>query len=70
MSMEDRGVMLQTQKGQQTWQWKNFSSFKETVSFFLLYFDGRSFFMVPKDAFKDITEIQAARQLLRDKIGK
>ncbi len=70
MSMEEEGVRLQTQKGQQIWRWDDFSNFKETVTFFLLYFDGRSFFMVPKDAFKDITDIQAARQLFRDKIGK
>jgi hypothetical protein len=70
LNMEEQGITLVTQKGRQSWQWKNFSGFKETIHFFLLYFDKRSFFMVPKDAFKDITEIQAARQLFRDRIGK
>jgi YcxB-like protein len=70
LSMEEKGVMLQTHKGSQAWPWNAFSEFKETANFFLLYFNRRSFFMVPKDAFKDITEIQAARQLLRDKIMK
>ncbi|MBS1917643.1 MAG: YcxB family protein [Bacteroidetes bacterium] len=69
MSFEESGVVLQTHKGSQKWSWKDFSEFKETMYFFLLYFDGRSFFMVPKDAFKDITEIQQARELLREKIG-
>ena len=52
MSFEDGGVLLQTHKGMQKWAWQEFSEFKETMNFFLLYFDGRSFFMVPKDAFK------------------
>lgn len=70
LDMDQSGVLLQTEKGQQHWPWNTFSSFKETLYFFHLYFDNRSFFLVPKDAFKDITEIQEARQLLRDKIGK
>jgi len=70
MSFEDRGVTLKTDRGEKLWDWKTFSGFKETLHFFHLYFDPRSFFLVPKDSFKDITEIQEARQLLRDKIGK
>ena len=70
MSFEDRGVTLKPNRGEKLWDWKTFSGFKETVYFFHLYFDPRSFFLVPKDSFKDITEIQEARQLLRDKIGK
>lgn len=70
MSFEERGVFLKTERGEKLWDWKTFSGFKETLYFFHLYFDPRSFFLVPKDSFKDITEIQEARQLLRDKIGK
>ena len=70
LSMEEKGVLLQTGRGQQSWSWQDFSHYRETIHFFLLYFNGRSFFMVPKDAFKDITEIQEARQMLREKIGR
>jgi len=70
MDLSDRGVWLQTERGEQLWQWKDFSGFKETLYFFHLYFDPRSFFLVPKDSFKDIVEIQEARKLLKDKIGK
>jgi len=70
LSMEERGVLLETQKGTQIWQWNEFSEYKETIHFFILYFNRRSFFMVPKDAFKDIAEIQIARQLLRTRITK
>jgi len=70
MSFEEQGVILKTDRGEKLWDWKTFSGFKETLYFFHLYFDPRSFFMVPKDSFKDITEIQEARQMLREKIGK
>jgi hypothetical protein len=70
LSLEDRGVLLETRKGSQLWEWERFSGFKETVYFFHLYFNARAFFMIPKDSFKDITEIQAARQLLKDRIRK
>ncbi|MHA4807934.1 YcxB family protein [Flavitalea flava] len=67
---EDQGILLETQKGQQLWPWGKFSAFKETLYFFHVYFDARSFFMIPKDAFSGITEIQAARKLLKEKIRK
>lgn len=70
LELGDQGVLLETKKGRQLWQWENFSGFKETLYFFHLYFDARSFFMIPKDSFKDITEIQAARQLLKQRIKK
>jgi len=70
LSLEDQGVLLETRKGKQLWRWENFSGFKESAYFFHLYFDARSFFMIPKDAFKDITDIQAARKLLKERIRK
>jgi len=70
MSFEENQVVLQTERGAKGWPWKNFSHFVESPYFFHLYFDARSFFLVPKDSFQDITEIQVARQLLRSKIVK
>jgi hypothetical protein len=70
LTVEDRGLLLETKKGRQLWEWEDFSSFKETLYFFHVYFDTRSFFMIPKDSFKDITEMQAARQLFKDRIRK
>ncbi|HLY71537.1 MAG TPA: YcxB family protein [Puia sp.] len=68
LSMDNDGILLETERGNQLWQWNRFSEFKETVNFFLLYFNARSFFMVPKDSFKDLTELQAARSMLRENI--
>ncbi|HEX9509139.1 MAG TPA: YcxB family protein [Puia sp.] len=70
LSLEDQGILLETKKGQQLWEWRDFSGFKETAYFFHVYFDARSFFLIPKDSFKDITEIQAARKLLKERIRK
>jgi hypothetical protein len=68
LSLENRGMLLETQRGSQLWAWEDFSGFKETIYFFHVYFNPRSFFMIPKDSFKDITEIQEARQLLKEHI--
>jgi hypothetical protein len=70
LTLEDRGILLETRKGSQLWEWEDFSGFKETIYFFHVYFNARSFFMIPKDSFKDITEIQAARKLLKERIKK
>jgi hypothetical protein len=70
MHFEDENVVLETAKGSKGWPWKKFSYFVESPYFFHLYFDARSFFLVPKDSFKTITDLQTARELLRDKIGK
>jgi hypothetical protein len=70
MHFDDEAVVLETTKGGKGWPWSAFSHFVESPYFFHLYFDARSFFLVPKDAFKDITQQQAVRQLLREKIRK
>ena len=70
MSIDENQVVLGTSRGGQAWQWKDFSTFVESPYFFHLYFNSRSFFLVPKDAFKGIIELQEVRQLMRDKIKK
>src|ERR1700743_1143209 len=70
LTLEEKSIVFETKKGNQLWTWEDFSGFKETLFFFLIYFNSRSFFMIPKDSFKDITEIQAARKLLKERIKK
>jgi hypothetical protein len=41
----------------------------ESPHFFHLYFDARSFFIVPKDAFKD-EDLHEARKILSTKIRR
>lgn len=70
MDLEENEIILQTERGAQAWQWKDFSSFLESPYFFHLYFNSRSFFLVPKDAFKNLPDLQDARALLRTKIKR
>ncbi|MBS1599418.1 MAG: YcxB family protein [Bacteroidetes bacterium] len=70
MDIHEKEVVLETERGAHAWQWKDFSTFMESPYFFHLYFNKRSFFLVPKDAFKDIPQLQEVRQLLRTKIKK
>ncbi|MBS1563954.1 MAG: YcxB family protein [Bacteroidetes bacterium] len=69
MRFEEQGVELATTNGSQAWPWSAFSSFVESPYFFHLYFNARSFFLVPKDAFTDINQLQEARNLIRDKVA-
>jgi hypothetical protein len=70
MHFKEEAVVLETEKGAQSWGWQQFSHFVESPYFFHLYFDARSFFLVPKDAFQSITDLQDTRELLRGKIRK
>ena len=70
MDLTDKQVVLETHRGAHAWQWRDFSTFLESPYFFHLYFNSRSFFLVPKDAFKGIPELQEVRQLLRQKIKR
>src|SRR5664279_2654932 len=58
MDFNDRGMVLQTERGSVAWTWGDLSSYLETPFFFHLYFSSRSFFLVPKDAFKDLESLQ------------
>lgn len=70
MHFDAENVVLETARGSKGWPWASFSHFVESPYFFHLYFDARSFFLVPKDAFVSITELQEARELMREKINK
>jgi hypothetical protein len=70
MDLNDEEVVLQTERGSHAWAWKEFSSFLETPFFFHLYFNSRSFFLVPKDAFTDLESLQETRNLLKRKLLK
>ena len=70
MHFEAERIVLETERGNQGWPWQKISHFVESPYFFHLYFDSRSFFLVPKDSFKDITDLQEIRRLLREKVGK
>src|SRR2546423_8585353 len=70
LTIDENQVELNNERGKQVWPWHRFSNFVESPYFFHLYFDSRSFFLLPKDSFRDITELQEVRKLFREKIRK
>ncbi|MEP7253169.1 MAG: YcxB family protein [Ginsengibacter sp.] len=69
VSFEDQHMFLENERGSRSWPWTAFSSVIESPHFFHLYFDSRSFFIIPKDAFEGAS-LYEARQMLKDKIKK
>ncbi|MBX3256338.1 MAG: YcxB family protein [Chitinophagaceae bacterium] len=69
ISLEENHFFIDNSRGStKTWAWREFSEMMETPHFFHLYFNPRSFFLLPKDVFRDSDELHEARLLLRNKI--
>ena len=68
-SLTDTEFMIENERGSRSWQWAEFSETMESPHFFHLYFDSRSFFIVPKDAFAG-DDVHEARKILKEKIRK
>lgn len=62
-------VRLENERGYMNWPWKTFNRFFESPHFFHLYFDSKSFFLVPKDGMTDEFRHEL-RGMLNKKIGK
>ena len=70
MRFEETDFTVGNERGSRSWPWNALSTFLETPYFFHLYFDNRSFFLVPKNGFANDEEIFQMRQLLKEKIRK
>ena len=70
MSFEEEEFSVGNERGSRSWPWTSLSKFVETPNFFHLYFDNRSFFLVPKYAFADLDAVYEMRQLLKKKVKK
>ena len=68
-TLNDEGFMIENDRGSRSWQWNEFSTTLESPYFFHLYFDSRSFFIVPKEAFPG-DEVHEARKMLTTNINK
>ncbi|HEX7690956.1 MAG TPA: YcxB family protein [Sediminibacterium sp.] len=62
-------VRLENPRGYVEWPWQRFSKFFESPHFFHLYFDAKSFFIVPKDGMDEDFRHEL-RGMLNKKIGK
>ncbi len=52
-TINSAGLTLETDHASKSWEWSSFSSWMESPHFFHLYFNPRSFFIVPKEAFEE-----------------
>lgn len=67
--LSDNEFRIENDRGGRSWNWNDFSTWIESPHFFHLYFNSRSFFIVPKEAFEGDT-LQEARKILQSKIKK
>jgi hypothetical protein len=70
MNFGEDTFTLEHERGSRSWPWSALSHFIESPHFFHLYWDSRSFFLVPKNACKDKDEVFELRQLLKKKITR
>jgi signal transduction histidine kinase len=70
MKFEEDGFTLSHDKGSKSWQWTALKNYLESPHFFHLYFDSRSFFLVPKSGCKDTDEVFELRKLIKSKVKK
>ncbi len=63
VSLQDNHLFLENERGSKSWPWTVFSSLVESPHFFHLYFDTRSFFLIPKDAFANEALDEVRRKL-------
>lgn len=70
MRFEENGFSLGNERGSRNWPWQKLSTFLESPHFFHLYFDSRTFFLVPKSGFRSTDEVFELRQLLKEKVRK
>jgi len=70
MSFEKDGFTLSHEKGSKSWPWGSLKNYLESPHFFHLYYDSRSFILVPKSGCKDKDEIFELRNLIKEKVKK
>lgn len=70
MKFGEYNIRLENERGYTEWSWDKFSTFIESPHFFHLYFDSKSFFLVPKAAVSATGHLEDLRRLLNEKIRK
>lgn len=70
MTFGEHRVRLENDRGYTEWNWNKFSSFVESPHFIHLYFDTKSFFLVPKTAMEKENNLNNLRKLLHEKVVK
>jgi hypothetical protein len=69
MYFNENDFTLEYNGGKRSWQYKDLSDYKESPYFFHLYFNPRTFLLVPKDGFKNAEDIATLRRILMNIMG-
>ena len=70
MSFNETGFSLEHERGSKSWPWTALKNFIESPHFFHLYFDSRSFLLIPKSGCRNTDEVYELRQLIKSKVKK
>lgn len=65
---QEEEIQLENERGYTIWEWNRFSRYFESPHFFHLYFDEKSFFIVPKENMSEAM-MHDIRGLLQRKIN-
>ena len=66
--LDNRFFTIENERGNKSWDWTEFSATMESPHFFHLYFNARSFFLIPKEAFL-ADDVHEARKIFSQKIN-
>ena len=69
MTLNNSGVVLENPRGHVEWEWKKISRMVESPHFFHLYFNSKSFFLLPKNTEDNLNTVSEVRALLQSKIN-
>lgn len=70
VTISPQHFFIETANGTKSWAWREFSNYYETPGFFHLYFDNKSFFLIPKDALTEQEALDEVREIFRTHISK
>ncbi len=69
ITFNETEVILENEDGFVEWPWNSFSKHLESPHFFHLYFNEKSFFLIPKEVIREDV-LHDIRSILKKKIGK
>ncbi len=69
IDFNEEGIRLENERGYTNWPWQTFTRFFESPHFFHLYFNARSFFLIPKDNMSEEFRHEL-RGMLNRRMGK
>ena len=68
--LNDSQFVLEHSNGSRAWDWNKISFFIESPHFFHLYFDPKSFLLIPKDPIGNKDQVHEAREFLKTRVEK